>query len=321
MDDFVTENLLKLNFDSTDLQFSTLYDKLVKFLRNREITGVSSKAGAGDQKDPAVFSTEVFQMELNRALQRRENNRRQKDFKKKKLFERNQNRNQDFQKNGRGGPPKRKVWFCSIHGNQTDHSSEWCSTLHPELLQKKAKFIQAKINQNPLHRVKTDEQETEANVTLLKKSEAKEVKFDWGVNFVSVSCNLVTGELSSERCIYDTGAGANVVNRFQRKLIRNFQPCDGNVIGAGGRIVGAIVGVGTIVVLGQEMSVYYGPDLPKSVLSIGVFTRDYGFEVCFKGCLCITWIPRQLVSKDRKDCEIIPIGEDTLYDVPATWFN
>ena len=124
----------------------------------------------------------------------------------------------------------------------------------------------------------------EANVTLLKKSEAKEVNF--GVNFVSVSCNLVTGELSSERCIYDTGAGANVVN----------------VIGAGGRIVGAIVGVGTIVVLGQKMPVYYGPDLPKSVLSIGVFTRDYGFEVLFKGCLCITWIPRQLVSKDRKDC-------------------
>ena len=33
-DDFVTENLLNLNFDSRDLQFSTLYDKLVKFLRN-----------------------------------------------------------------------------------------------------------------------------------------------------------------------------------------------------------------------------------------------------------------------------------------------
>ena len=27
IDDFVTENLLNLNFDSTDLQFSTLYDK------------------------------------------------------------------------------------------------------------------------------------------------------------------------------------------------------------------------------------------------------------------------------------------------------
>jgi hypothetical protein len=320
MDDFVTENLLNLSFDSTDLHFKTLYEKLVKFLCNREIMGVSSKTGVGDQKDPAVFNTQVFQMELNRALQKRENNRRQKDFKKKKLFERNQNRNQDFQKNGRGGPPKRKVWFCSIHGNQTDHSSEWCSTLHPELLQKKAKFLEKK-NQNPLHSRGTDGHETEANVTLPKNSEAKEAKFEWGVNFVTVSCNLVTGELSSERCIYDTGAGAHVINRFQRKLIKNFRPCQGNVVGAGGRIVGAIVGEGTITVLGQEMPAYYGPDLPKSVFSIGVFTRDYGFEVWFKGSLCITWIPKHLILKDRKDCEIIPIGEDTLYEVPVNWFN
>ena len=158
-------------------------------------------------------------------------------------------------------------------------------------------------------------------MTLLKKSDAKEAKFDWGVNFVSVNCNLVTGELCSDRCIYDTGAGANIVNRFQRKLVRNFRHCEGNVIGAGGRILGAIVAVGTIVVLGQKMPVYYGPDLPKSVFSIGVFTRDFGFEVWFKGSLCITWIPKHLVSKDRRDYEAISIGEDTLYDIPFAWFD
>ena len=130
MDDFVSENLLNLNFDSTDLQFSTLYYKLVKFLRNREITGVPRKIA--DPKDSALFSTEVFYSDLNKALQKRENNRRQQDYKEKKLMERNHNRNQDFQKHGRGGPMKRKIWFCSIHGNQTDHSSEWCSTLHPD---------------------------------------------------------------------------------------------------------------------------------------------------------------------------------------------
>ena len=123
LDDFVTENLVNLSFDSPDLKFSTLYDKLVKFLRNREITG------AGDSKDLAIFSTEVFHSELNKALQKRENNRRQKDFKKKKLLERNHNRNfdrghQEFQKPGRGGPPKRKVWFCSVRGNQTDLITE-----------------------------------------------------------------------------------------------------------------------------------------------------------------------------------------------------
>ena len=145
MDDFVTENLLNLSFDSTDLQFKTLYEKLVKFLRNREIMGVSSKTGVGDQKDPAVFNTQAFQMELNRALQRRENNRRQKDFKKKKIFEKNQNRNQDFQKNSRGGPPNRKVWFCTIHGKQTDHSSEWCTTFNQNCYRRRRSFKQRQI--------------------------------------------------------------------------------------------------------------------------------------------------------------------------------
>ena len=109
--------------------------------------------------------------------------------------------------------------------------------------------------------------------------------------------------MSSERCIYDTGAGANVVSRFHRKFIRNFRPCEGNVIGAGGRIVGAIVGEGKIIVLGQEMPVYYGSDRPKSMFSIGVFTRDFDFEVLFKGNLCITWIPKHLVSKEWRDYE------------------
>ena len=314
MDDFVTEHLLNLQFDSVDLKFSTLYEKLVKFLRNREITG----AKAAEPKDPAVFSTEVFQMELNRALQRRENNNRRKEFKKKKLLGRHPD------KFGKPAFPKPKNWFCSIHGNQPDHSSQYCPTLHPELLERKSKFTQPRNNPNPnpLHRVKDEEKELEANVTLSKKPrESRDVKFEWGVNFITVSCNLTAADEGSVRCIYDTGAGANVVNRFQRKLIRNFQPCDGNVIGAGGRIVGAIVGVGTIVVLGQEMPVYYGPDLPKSVFSISVFTRDYGFEIWFKGNLCITWLPKHTIRIGRPDYEIISVGEDTLYDMPIAWFN
>ena len=167
---------------------------------------------ADDPKDSAIFSTEVFHSELNKALQRRENNRRQKEFKQKKLLERNHTRNfgkarSETDKFGRGGPPKRKVWFCNVHGNQTDHSTDWCPTLHPEHLQKKAKFIQAR--NNPLHRVKTEEKETEANMTLSKKSEAV-VKFDWVVNFISVNCNLTAADVGSERCIFDTGAGANL---------------------------------------------------------------------------------------------------------------
>ena len=71
----------------------------------------------------------------------------------------------------------------------------------------------------------------------------------------------------------------HVVNRFQRKLVIKFRSCHGNNIGAGYRVVGAIVGEGTIKVFksnkieGQEMPVYYGPDLLNSVFSIGVFNR------------------------------------------------
>ena len=129
----------------------------------------------------------------------------------------------------------------------------------------KRRLIQARIN--PLHRIKVKkEPDTEANVTVPKKSGPSDARFEWGINFVSINCNLTAADVSSERCIYDTGAGANVANRFQRKLIRKFR--QGNVIGAGGRVVGVIGGEDTIVALGQKMPVYYGPDLPKSVFSI-----------------------------------------------------
>ena len=43
------------------------------------------------------------------------------------------------------------------------------------------------------------------------------------MNFVIVvNCNLTVADVGSDRRIYDTGAGANVVNRFQRKLIEIF---------------------------------------------------------------------------------------------------
>ena len=66
LDDFVTVNLLFLDFDSADLKFSILYEKLVKFLRNREIVGAPKEG----QIESAVFTAEVFQRELDSALQR-----------------------------------------------------------------------------------------------------------------------------------------------------------------------------------------------------------------------------------------------------------
>ena len=70
------------------------------------------------------------------------------------------------------------------------------------------------------------------------------------------------------------------------------------------------------------MPVYYGPDLPKSVFSVGVFARDIDFEIFFKDHLCIIWIPRVLDEEQGlRDFDIIPLSKDYVYDIPESWFN
>ena len=91
--------------------------------------------------------------------------------------------------------------------------------------------------------------------------------------------------------IVNSGSSANVANKYMRHLIQDNWPCDGNIVGAGGRIIGAIVGKGLLRVLGIRMIVYYGPNMPKSVFSVGVFTGDHRFEMTFKRDSCFTRVP------------------------------
>ena len=177
-------------------------------------------------------------MELNRALQRRENNRRQKEFKKKKLLERDHTRDfgeacSETDNSGRGGPPRRKVWFCNVHGNQTDHarrerrsgSAVYMGTRQITLPNGGRLYTLSFYRSRPslFKPGITYCIESKQRSRRQKPSERCEIRL--GGNFVSVNCNLVTGEVCSDRRIYDTGAGANVVNRFQRKLIRKFRHC------------------------------------------------------------------------------------------------
>ena len=129
LDDFVTENLFVLDFDSADLKFSILYEKLVKFLRNREIVGIPKEG----QIESAVFTAEGLQRELDSALQAREDEKtREKINKRKKPL----GQTQDFvEEIYRGEVIKRRIWHCEVHGRQTDHSSKYCPVLHPELLE------------------------------------------------------------------------------------------------------------------------------------------------------------------------------------------
>ncbi len=128
LDDFVTKNLLVLDFDSADLKFSILYDKLVKFLRNREIVGAPKEG----QIESAVFTAEVLQRELDSALQMREDEKTREKINKRKKFLATQDYVEEVY---RGEIIKRRIWHCEVHGRQTDHSSKYCSVLHPELLE------------------------------------------------------------------------------------------------------------------------------------------------------------------------------------------
>ena len=83
----------------------------LKFLRNREIIEVSYKKGS---KESAVFTTAIFQAELNKALQRRNNRWRERDHKKAKLAAKFQNFGIEGQGyvTGGAGAAKRHLWGC-----------------------------------------------------------------------------------------------------------------------------------------------------------------------------------------------------------------
>jgi len=317
LDDFILDHLLTLNFESTGLSFSSIYEKLVSFLRNKEtITPAKS------QIESSVFTTQMVNV-FNTQWQKRVNQKRK--FEAHRNFNQNPGRGRGSRgrsSQGRGHGGRFGKFKCKVHGDQSDHSDKYCPDQHPEVAFKIQKLKERRDRDEskgqpstPLH----EKKDTEVN--LITSVPDSQVKFQFGVNSISVHCNLTSGEVISAKKIFDSGSSGNVVNRFYRKQIQNFQPCDGTVIGAGGKIVGAIVGVGYIQVLGYLMPVYYGPELPKSVFSIGVFARDFGFEIWFKDHVCVVWIPRKLEGEDFNDFEVLPLSEDYLYEIPESWFN
>jgi hypothetical protein len=318
LDDFIFDHLLTLNFESTGLSFSSIYEKLVTFLRNKEtIIPVQSHI------ESSVFAAQMVNV-FNIQWQKRENQKRK--FDAHRNFNQNSGRGRGFQgrsSQGRGHGGRFGKFRCRVHGDQSDHSDKYCPNQHPEVALKIQKLKDRRERGDPKGRAPPplhEKKDTEVN--LITTAPDSQVKFQFGVNAISVHCNLTSGDVISARKIFDSGSSGNVVNRFYRKQIQNFQPCAGTVIGAGGKIVGAIVGMGYVQVLGYSMPVYYGPDLPKSVFSVGVFARDFGFEIWFKDHLCILWIPRVLDEEQGlRDFEIIPLSNDYLYDIPESWFN
>ena len=44
-------------------------------------------------------------------------------------------------------------------------------------------------------------------------------------------------------------------------------------------------------ILGVWVTAYYGPNMPKAVFSVSVFTRDQRFEMLFQKDSCFTRVP------------------------------
>jgi hypothetical protein len=314
--DFITEHIFTLSFDDPAFTFKAIYDKLLVFLRHREISAQGSAAHS-----PAVFTAKVFSAMVRKELG-------------KELGKRNTPNN--LPRSGKFGNPKRPksdsgMWDCSKCGRQKDHSTRFCPVIHPSVADKiknKSKFsggrYQGKGRKGnpptpPLH--EEDPKDKVRPTTPEVHNTSVEPRFTFGVHYLNILVNLTANDVISDKKIFDSGSQANIVNQYYHDLIRDFRPCKGNVIGAGGKVLDAIVGRGYIDVLGVLMPVYYGPNLPKSVFSIGIFTRDFGFEVWFKDHMCVVWIPRKLEGEDFNDFEVLPLSEDYLYEIPESWFN
>ena len=91
--------------------------------------------------------------------------------------------------------------------------------------------------------------------------------------------------------IVDSGSHANVVSKYMRHLIQGYESCDGNIVGAGGRIIDAIVGKGLLSFRHSDDCVLWS-NMPKSVFSVGVFTGDHRFEMTFKRDRCVPGCPQ-----------------------------
>jgi len=162
------------------------------------------------------------------------------------------------------------MWDCTKCGRNKYHSTKYCPLIHPGVAEKikqksalrggrhESKGWRGNPPPPPLHEEAPKNSVSfttpEVNTTVV------EPRFTFGVHYLNLLVNLITNDVMSNKKIFDSGSQANIVNRYYHKLIRDFQPCEGNVIGAGGKVLGAIVGRGYIDVLGVLMPVYYGPN-------------------------------------------------------------
>jgi predicted aspartyl protease len=131
--------------------------------------------------------------------------------------------------------------------------------------------------------------------------------------FTTIFCGLGQGESISNDKLLDTGATATMLNQASKWLLNAVEPCDGDVIGAGGVIVGSIIAKGTMTYLGRDIEVYYAPKLPKSVISISQLTRGHGLVFTFTSDSCIVKTANGVKVSETTVKDGLYIVEDKLF--------
>ena len=129
--DFITENIFTLSFEDPGFTFKAIYEKLVIFLRHREISAQGSSI-----QSPAVFTTKVFS-----AMVRNEINKFNQRPLKKQLKRNDDPRTDHFRNPKR---PKSDIdrvypapmWDCAKCGRNKDHSTKYCPLIHPGVAEK-----------------------------------------------------------------------------------------------------------------------------------------------------------------------------------------
>ena len=116
--------------------------------------------------------------------------------------------------------------------------------------------------------------------------------------FCSLAAN--TGERTKE-ILAECAASRNIVNKLYKHLFTDFKECTGDIYGACGVSLGAVIGKGKINFMGVQMLAHFA-DTDVSVLSMGETAQNYGFKWTLQDS------HMEVISRRTMDGAIIPIA-------------
>ena len=114
--------------------------------------------------------------------------------------------------------------------------------------------------------------------------------------------------------ISDSGASEIIFNLVSAYLATELEPLEGSIEGANGTQLGAIVAVGYTEFMGVRVRCYVA-DIAKSVVSIGLLTQQYDFDVLFTGGFM------HIYSQRSGETSSVLVNDRNLFPIPETLFQ